>query len=57
MKNAVFWNVPPYYVVFRPSVRRLLFMANVLPSSPILVTLTMKSLRSSETSVFTRDTA
>jgi hypothetical protein len=39
----------------RNSVRRLLVMANV-PSSPILVTLMMKAMRSSETSVLTRAT-
>jgi hypothetical protein len=32
------------------SVRRLLVAANVVPSSPILVTLMMEALRSSETS-------
>jgi hypothetical protein len=35
------------------SVRRLLVMANIVPSSTILVTLMMKALRSSETSVLT----
>jgi hypothetical protein len=38
------------------SVRRLLVAANVVPSSPILVTLMKKVLDSSETSVFTRAT-
>jgi hypothetical protein len=37
-------------------VRRLLVTANVVPSSPVLVTLTMEGLRSSETSVITRAT-
>jgi hypothetical protein len=37
-------------------VRRLLVPANVVPSSPILVTLMMEALRSSETSVLTRAT-
>jgi hypothetical protein len=37
-------------------VRRLLVTANVVPSSQILVTLMMKALSSSETSVFTRAT-
>jgi ABC-type multidrug transport system permease subunit len=37
-------------------VRRLLVTANVVPSSPILVTLMMKALSSSETSVLTRAT-
>jgi hypothetical protein len=38
------------------SVRRLLVTANVVPSSPILVTLMKEALRSSETSVLTRAT-
>jgi hypothetical protein len=38
------------------SVRRVLVMANVVPSSPILVTLRMEAIRSSETSVLTRAT-
>jgi hypothetical protein len=38
------------------SVRRLLVIANVVPSSPILMTLMMEALRSSETSVLTRTT-
>jgi hypothetical protein len=40
----------------RRSVRRLLVTANVVPSSPILVTLMMEALSSSETSVLTRAT-
>jgi hypothetical protein len=36
------------------SVRQLPVTANVVPSSPILVTLMMEALRSSETSVLTR---
>jgi hypothetical protein len=35
---------------------RLLVTANVVPSSPILVTLMMKALRSSETSILARAT-
>jgi hypothetical protein len=35
-------------------VRRLLVRANVVPSSPILATLVMEALISSETSVLTR---
>jgi hypothetical protein len=35
-------------------VRRLLVMVNVVPSSPILVTLMIEALSSSETSVLTR---
>jgi hypothetical protein len=37
-------------------VRRLVVTASVVPSSPILVTLIMEALRSSETSVVTRAT-
>jgi hypothetical protein len=36
--------------------RRLLVTANVVPTSPILVTLMMEALSSSETSVLTRTT-
>jgi hypothetical protein len=49
MKNAVLWDE------FRRSVRRLLIPANVVPSSPILVTL-MEAVCSSETSILTRVT-
>jgi hypothetical protein len=42
--------------VFLRSVRRLLVTANFVPSSPILVTLIMDALSSSETSVLTRAT-
>jgi hypothetical protein len=38
------------------SVRRLLVTADIVPSSPILVTLMLKALRSAETSVLTRTT-
>jgi hypothetical protein len=48
MKNAVFCDV------FLRSVLR--FLVNFVPSSPILVTLTMETLRSSETLVLTRAT-
>jgi hypothetical protein len=41
---------------FLRSVRLLLVTASVVPSSPILVTLIMEALRSSETSVLTRAT-
>jgi hypothetical protein len=41
-------------LVFLHSVRRLLVTANVFPSSPILITLMMEALSSSETSVLTR---
>jgi hypothetical protein len=43
-------------LVFLRSVCRLLVRTNVIPSSPILVTLMMETLRSSETSVLTRAT-
>jgi hypothetical protein len=43
-----------FYFVFLRSVRRLLVTANVVPSSPILFTLRMVALSSSETSVLTR---
>jgi hypothetical protein len=43
-----------YEDVFLRSVRRLVVTANVVPSSPILVTLMMEALSSSETSVLTR---
>jgi hypothetical protein len=40
----------------RRTLRRLLFTASVVPSSPILVTLMKEALSSSETSVLTRAT-
>jgi hypothetical protein len=43
-------------VVFLRTVRRFLVTANVVPSSPSLVTLMVETPRSSETSVLTRDT-
>jgi hypothetical protein len=43
-------------IAFLRSVRRLLVTANVVPSSPIIVTLMMEVLRSSETSVLARAT-
>jgi hypothetical protein len=51
-ERIAFIAAEKYYVdiVFLRSVRRLLVTANV-PSSPILVTLMMEALRSSETSV------
>jgi hypothetical protein len=42
------------YTVFLCSMHQLLVMANVVPKSPILVTLMMEALISSETSVLTR---
>jgi hypothetical protein len=50
MKKAVFWDVTPRSMCW------LLIMDNVVPSSPILVTLMMETLSSSETSVLTRAT-
>jgi hypothetical protein len=41
-------------LVFLRSVRRLLFTASVVPSSPIRVTLLMEALRFSETSVINK---
>jgi hypothetical protein len=43
-------------VIFLRSVLQLLVTANVVPSSPILVTLMLEAIRSSETSVLTRAT-
>jgi hypothetical protein len=42
---------PLRHFVFLRSVRRLLVKANVVPNSPILVTLIMEALSSFETSV------
>jgi hypothetical protein len=50
--NGVFWDFTPFGSC--KNRRRLLVTANVVPSSPILVTLMMEALRSSETSVLTR---
>jgi hypothetical protein len=44
------------YFVFLRSVCRLLVTTNVVPSSPILVTLMMEAISSSETAVLTRAT-
>jgi hypothetical protein len=52
LKNAVFWDVTPC----GSCKNQLLVTANIFPSSPILVTLMMEVLRSSETSVLTRAT-
>jgi hypothetical protein len=49
-------KIPNAYLVFLRSVRRLLVAANVVPSSPIVVTLMNEALGSSETSVLTRTT-
>jgi hypothetical protein len=68
VKNAVFCDVSASIIrvtrigqlrtlaAFLCSVRRLLVTANVVPRSPILVTLMMEALSSSETSVLTRAT-
>jgi hypothetical protein len=49
-------NTKRAHLVFHHSVCRLLVTASVVPSSPILVTLMMEALSSSETSVPTRAT-
>jgi hypothetical protein len=56
MMNAVFWDLTPCgsYLVFLRSVLRFLVTANAVTSSPILVTLMMEVIISSETSVLTR---
>jgi hypothetical protein len=51
---SILQSTPIFVFVFLCSVRRLLVTANVFPSSPILVTLIMEALRSSETSVLRR---
>jgi hypothetical protein len=72
MKNVVFWDVTPcgscknrrfggtYHLHHQSdrliSMLRLLVNANVVPSSPIPVTLMMEAIRSSETSIVTRVT-
>jgi hypothetical protein len=48
--------ISSWYIVFISSVLRFLVTANVVPSSPILVTLMMEALLSSETLVPTRAT-
>jgi hypothetical protein len=50
LKNTVFWDVTPCGSCENRSVRRLLVTANIVPSSPILITLMMEALISSETS-------
>jgi hypothetical protein len=54
MKNAVVWDVTPCGSCENrsnlSSVLRLLVTANVVPSLPILLTLMMEAIRSSETS-------
>jgi hypothetical protein len=58
-KNRRFRGTEPFhhlYYVFLRSVHRLLVTANVVPSSPILVTLMMEALPSSKTLVLTKAT-
>jgi hypothetical protein len=63
LKNAVFWNVTPcgscknqLLLAFRLSALRLLVIANVVPSSPILTTIMTEVICCSETSVLRRAT-
>jgi hypothetical protein len=68
LKNGVFWDVTPcgsckyrrfggtWRLLHQGDKNRLLVTANVVPSSPILVTLMTEELRSSETSDLTRAT-
>jgi hypothetical protein len=44
----------PFHILLLRNVIRLLVTANVVPSSPILVTLVMEAISSSEMSVLTR---
>jgi hypothetical protein len=62
MKNAVFWDVPPCGSCKNRRFGRkyrlaaLLVADNVILNSPIIVTLMMEAMRSSETPVLTRAT-
>jgi hypothetical protein len=56
MKNGVATDACCKEILFLHSMNWLLVMANIVPSSPILVTLTMEALSSSDTSVLTRAT-
>jgi hypothetical protein len=60
MKNAVFWNITQCgsckHVVFLRSMLRLLVTGNIVPRSPIFVTLMMEAISSSESPVLTRAT-
>jgi hypothetical protein len=53
MRNAVVWDVTQCGSCKNRSLRRLLVTASVLPSTPILVTLIIEELSSSETLVLT----
>jgi hypothetical protein len=66
-ENAIFWDATLFgfcknlrfgetHEVFLQSVRRLIVIANVVPSSLILVTQMMDTVRYSETSVVTKAT-
>jgi hypothetical protein len=61
VNNAVFWDVMPCAsckirpIIFSQRLR-LLVTANFVRSSPVLVTLMMEAIRSSETLVLTRAT-
>jgi hypothetical protein len=61
MKNIIFWDITPCgsckkTEVFLSSLLRLVVTANVVAISPILVTMMMEVIRSSETSVLIRVT-
>jgi hypothetical protein len=56
VKTDVSEELSTSIIVFLRNVHRLLVTANIVPSSPILVTLMMEALSSSETSVLTRAT-
>jgi hypothetical protein len=53
MKNAVFWQVT---AEFLPNVFQLLVTGNIVPSSPIIVTLMREAIHPSKTTVLTRAT-
>jgi hypothetical protein len=54
LRRVALVRIDVSHVVFLRIVRGLLVMANIVPSSPLLVTLVMEATRSSETSVLTR---
>jgi hypothetical protein len=53
VENSIFENIDRF---MHARVRRMLVKANVVPTSPILVSLMMEALSSSETSVLIRAT-